>query len=304
MDRFGYFKKGFFDRYDGWRIRNIDSNSSMLPFFLSERNDSQNLFEEKLYLDGIDAFIRKHKAEYPTLSVMHILVAALVRTFSQRPYLNRFVVWNKIYARNHLSMSLVVKKNLRDDSSETLIKPMFNLDDNLSDVVGAIDTLVVDNKYEKKKNSSDKTSKTLQKLPPWLMRILVCTFKKLDKLGHLPKDIHRASPWHCSFFITNLGSIGIDSIYHHLFNFGNCSMFCAMGKKKKELVVTKDGGVKEQRYIQLKFVLDERICDGFYYASSIRKLNYYLNNPATLMEKPKEIKVDDGINSKRIDILK
>lgn len=295
MDKFGYFKKGFFDRYDGWRVKNIDSNAAMLPFFLSERNDSQNLFEEKIYLDGIEAFIRKHKSEYPTLSVMHILVAALVRTFSQRPYLNRFVVWNKIYARNHLSMSLVVKKNLRDDSSETLIKPTFNLDDTLSEVIRNIDSMVNENKDIKAINGSDSKSKLLQKLPPWIMRILVSVFKKLDKIGHLPKDIHSSSPWHCSFFLTNLGSIGIDSIYHHLFNFGNCSMFCAMGKKKKELVITKDGGIKEQRYIQLKFVLDERICDGFYYASSMRKLNYYLNNPNLLIDKPTEIIKDDGI---------
>lgn len=295
MDGFGYFKKGFFDRYDGWRVKNIDPNFAILPYFLGERAESQNLFKEKLYLDNIESFIKKHKEEYPTMSVMHVLVASFVRVFSQRPYLNRFIIWNKLYARNHLTMSLVVKKNLRDDSSETIIKPVFNLDDTLVDVINKIDSLVMENKDSQNTNSSDDTAKLLQSLPPWIMRIVAGTLKKLDKIGHLPKSVHRSSPWHCSFFITNLGSIGSDAIYHHLFGFGNCSMFCAMGKKKKELTVTKDGGIKEQRYIQIKFSLDERICDGFYYASSMKMLNYYLTNPAKLFDKPESIKIDDGV---------
>ena len=67
--------------------------------------DAQNYFEERVPIDHIEKFIKEQKELIPDLSIMHIVMAALVRLISQRPHLNRFVMWNKIFARNHVTFS-------------------------------------------------------------------------------------------------------------------------------------------------------------------------------------------------------
>ena len=96
----------------------------------------------------------------------------------------------------------------------------------------------------------------------------------LDKHGMLSRKIIDASPFHTSVFLTNVGSLGIDSIYHHIYNFGTTSMFFSMGKKKKSYIYEDD--------------------DGYYYASSFKLLSKYLKKPE-LLEKEIEEKEENMI---------
>ncbi len=296
-----YFKRHLGDRYDGWRVRQVDPVFAVIPYILRTRTDAQNYFEERVPIDKIEAFIRENREEIPGLSIMHVIIAAMVRLVSQRPNLNRFVVWNKIFARNYMNISLVVKRSLTDDGEETLIKPYFLPTDTLKDVVERINKELEENQQEGQENSSDKISKILGMLPDFLMRTVVFSFMWLDKVGMLPRIIEQASPWHSSLFLTNIGSIGIESIYHHLYEFGNCSIFAAMGKKSQVQKVTRDGDVINSKTILLKFVVDERICDGFYYASSLRMLNKIFQNPEQLLSPPEKVVLDEGVKWKRID---
>ena len=70
-------------------------------------------------------------------------------------------------------------------------------------------------------------------------------------------------------------------------------MFFAMGKRKKSYVY-EDEELKQEKCINVAFVGDERICDGYYYANSFRKLCKYLNKPE-LLEEPGEVLKDDEI---------
>jgi hypothetical protein len=302
VDQFHYFKKGFYDRYDGWRVRNVDAVFSVIPYFLRTRMDSQNFFEESINIDPIEDFIKQHKEDIPNLSIMHVFMAAMVRLISQRPHLNRFVIWNKIFARNHMNFSIAVKRSLCDEGEETLIKPSFQPEDTLEDVVRKVIKEQMDNQQVGQKNTSDILSKILGYLPDFLLRTVVFILLHLDKVGLMPKLINKASPWHCSMFLTNIGSIGIESIYHHLYEFGTCSLFLAMGKKTRKHSLDKEGSLSPHKSIQIKFVLDERICDGYYYASSMRLLNKILSDPAILLTPPEKVFIDDGVRKKRIDI--
>lgn len=297
-NQFRHFKRRFGDRYDGWRVRNIDPVSRMVPYFLRTRMDSQNLYEEQLNLQHIEEFIKEHKSEMPELSIMHIIIASMVRLYSQRPYLNRFVIWNKLFSRNHLCVSIAIKRELTDKGEETLIKPYFNLDDTLYDVVRKLNQAIEEAKPEGTTNDVDKISRFLGVIPDFMMRIVVFLLRWTDKIGILPVALNKVSPWHSSIFLTNIGSIGVDSIYHHLYEFGTCSMFVAMGKKIRKHVLTKDGETVENKSIKLRFVMDERVCDGFYYASSMRQLNKIFANPKCLLEKPASIVTDDGVEKK------
>lgn len=302
-NRFPYFNRGWGDRYDGWRVRNVDVVFSVIPYFLRTRMDAQNFFEVNLRVDNIEAFIKEHKEDIPNLSIMHVVMAALIRLISQRPYLNRFVIWNKIFARNHMNFSIAVKRSLSDTGEETLIKPYFMPTDTLQDVVRKVEQERANNQQVGQKNASDKISKLLGLLPDSLLRTVVFSLLHMDKVGIMPKVINQASPWHCSIFLTNIGSIGVESIYHHLYEFGTCSMFVAMGKKSRSHTFDKDGSIVAHKSIQLKFVLDERICDGFYYASSMRQMSKYLDDPTLLLTPPENVIIDDGVRKKRVDLV-
>jgi hypothetical protein len=117
----------------------------------------------------------------------------------------------------------------------------------------------------------------------------------MDKIGLLPKAINKVSPFHTSVFITNMGSLGIKSIYHHIYEFGTTSIFVAMGKKYSRMELDNDGNAIKRKYIDIKVVADERICDGYYYALSMRMLSKILKNPEILLDKPDTIMLDDGI---------
>ena len=101
----------------------------------------------------------------------------------------------------------------------------------------------------------------------------------------------KVSPFHGSMIVTSMGSLGIPAIYHHLYDFGTVPAFCAFGRKRRAEEI-KDGEIVERKYVDLKFNLDERICDGFYYASAFKLIKKMVENPE-LLEIPPETVVED-----------
>ena len=144
--------------------------------------------------------------------------------------------------------------------------------------------LISQNKDLEADNNMDKIASLLSKIPSGFLKFAVGFLKHLDKKGYLPKSIIELSPFHTSCVVTNVGSLGIDSIYHHIYNFGTTSRFFAVGKKKKSYVF-EDDEIYKEKCINVAFVGDERICDGHYYASSFRSLARYLTHPELLETK-------------------
>lgn len=298
QNKLKYYPWKLGDRYDGWRLRNVDPMFAVAPFILKSRVDSQVLFEIKLPIDNLETFIRAHKEDIPDLSIMHLVMSGLVRLMSQRPHVNRFVMWHKIFARNHMSFSLAIKRAMSDLGEETVIKLYFLPTDTLEDIVRKTRIEVEKNIKESQENSTDSMTRAFGFFPDFMLRTLVGVLTNMDKVGLMPKMFNHASPFHSSLFLTNLGSIGVESIYHHLYESGTCSMFVAMGRKTKEVLIDRKGETRSEKTILLKFVLDERICDGFYYARSIRMLERILTEPEELLNPPKEVFIDEGIRRK------
>lgn len=295
-----YFKKGLFDRSDGWKITKIDPMMRLSPFFMRTRLDSQNLYEQTVNIDKIDKFIRKHKDKLPNLSALHVVAATMVRVFSQRPMLNRFVVWNKIYARDSIKIALVFKQALTDEGKEGIFIAEFEPTDTLFEVSKTMDKLIQENKVDNENNHTDKLANIISILPDFVLRMLIWIFYQLDKVGLLPGALLKASPFHSSAFITHVGTIGIPPVYHHLYEFGTTSIFLAIGKKEFELSMDENEKMQKDRIIGLKFTLDERVCDGYYYAKSMREFARYINNPELLLTPPAEVILDPGVDKKKL----
>lgn len=271
----------FGNRSDGRKIKNLNPIFKILPTIMKERNDAQVLFKQDINLVPLDEYIAKKAEEGIRLSYMHIIYAAIVRIISQRPKLNRFIVNGNVYARNKIFVSLMIKKSLTDDGEETLTKLDYTGTESIFEIKERLDKIISENKDLSASNSTDKLVGTLAKIPTGLVKMAVNILMWMDKKGIMPKAIISASPFHTSVFLTNVGSLGIDSIYHHIYNFGTTSMFFAMGKKKKSYIY-EDDDIKQERCITIAFVGDERICDGYYYANSFKQLQKILRHPELL----------------------
>ena len=278
----------FGKRSDGKEIKNSDAFFRLIPCIMSERNDAQVFFNQDIVITAIEEYIAKKAEEGIKLSLMDIIFTAIVRIIGQRPQLNRFAINGRIYERNEITISIAIKKSLSDDGEETTIKVPFTGKENVFEVSQKLQDLISQNKNIEMENGTDKVATAIAKIPTGMIKFTVGFLKWLDKRGILPRSIINISPFHTSAFVTNVGSIGIDSIYHHLYNFGTTSMFFAIGKKKKSYIFSEEEIYKE-KCINLAFVGDERICDGYYYAYSFRLLNKYLTHPELLENKSKEV---------------
>ena len=271
-------------RSDGRKIKSLNPLFRVIPHVMKERSDAHVYFSQDIPIKTLDEYIAKKEQEGIKMSYMNIIYAALVRMLGEKPALNRFIMDGRTYARHGIHISLAIKKGMTEDAEETTIKLPFTGSENIFEVKEMLDNAVLQNKDKENQNDTDKLVKFLSYVPNWLYKLIVNILMYLDKHGMMPKFIIKLSPFHTSAFLTNVGSLGIDAIYHHLYNFGTTGVFLAMGKKKKSYIYEDDDIVPEKS-ISLAWVADERICDGFYYANALKSFYRYLKKPELLEEK-------------------
>lgn len=274
-------------RKDG-RLVKMDPLFKIIPFIMERRFDAQVFYEQDVSLTPIDKYIADKKAQGINLGYMHIFYSAMIRTMKVKPKLNQFVMKGRLYRRNNITISMMVKKNMSLDGEETSIKLDFTGEETPEDIKNILNDLIEKEKSENQNpdddNDMDALVKVLDKIPQGLLGLVVKFLKFLDSQNIMPHAIIKASPFHSSAFITNMGSLGIRSIYHHIYDFGTVGVFLAIGKKDKRLIM-ENKEVVEEKYINLKFVSDERICDGFYFSRAFKQFFKYLRKPE-LLDKP------------------
>ena len=280
-------------RPDGRAIKNLEPMQMIMPYIMKTRTDSMNMYEDTFACEPMDAYIKEKAAEGINLSYMHIIIAAVVRLIAIRPQLNRFCMNGKIYARPKIWVSFVVHPTLRDESVGTTIKLCFEGTETILEIAEKINEAIARETVNRKgENGTDQLLRTLmKKIPGPFIKLVINTLLWMDKHNILPKAIIELSPFHTSFFITNLKSLGINHIYHHTYEFGTTGLFFAMGKEKVVPVI-KGNEVVAQKEMGFGLVSDERFCDGLYFALALRKLRRFMQNPASL-EKPLDKKVED-----------
>ncbi len=291
-------KRRFGDRKDGWRLRGLDPYETVSPYVMVERNDASNLFNDKFEITAAEEFVRKKRAEgLKGFGIMHVILAAYIRTVSQKPYLNRFISGQKAFARNGIEINMAVKRKLAANETNTVIKVHFEPEDTATDVYNKF-TQTKDAAFSDEENDFDNTAKIINYIPGLLKKFVVWFLKLLDYFGMLPNAILKVSPFHGSMFITSMGSLGIPPIYHHLYNFGNVPVFVAFGTKRHAFELDENGNAIKKNYIDYCVVTDERICDGFAYASAFKTFRRYLLHPELLDVKPESVVYDPDIDKK------
>ena len=271
-------------RPDGKKVRGIDPIQRIIPHIMRHRHDSQNFTSIDLPCEPLDAFIKEEMNQgNGTYNYMHIVIAGIVRIIACYPRLNRFIMNGRIYKRNDIDVSFVIKKGMSNDAVETTVKLEFSGLETISEIREKVNAAISANNNPNTDNGTDKLARLITFTPNIMIAFLVGLIKFLDRHGLLPKAILNVSPFHTSAFVTNLKSIKGPSVFHHLYDFGNTGLFFAMGKEAMVPVV-EGGEVVTGKRMPLQVVTDERFCDGFYFVSALKLLKDLYTNPAQMKE--------------------
>lgn len=288
------YKKRIGDRKDGRRLRTVEPIVTLIPFFMKERNEASNLISDSVEMSAIETYVRaKKKAGLANFNAMHVLVASYVRAVSQKPGVNRFVSGSRVYARNTIEVIMEVKKTLELNAPATMVKFKFNPYDTADEVYKEMnDKIVAYQLATEEQDGFDKIARFLTYVPTMIYKIIVNILLWMDTHGILPEFIREASPGHGSLVITSMASLGIPSIFHHLYDFGNCPMFISFSTARHAYEMNKNGEVENKHYLDVNYTVDDRICDGVYYASGLREIRKYMKNPHLLDVPPEKVVVD------------
>ena len=286
----GDTKRRWGDRRDGQWLRNEDSMHQITPYLMPNRADNEAFIREQIDLTAINAYLAEKNAGESDFkyTLFHIIVAALVKTVTLRPRMNRFIQGRRLYQRNELSAAFVVKKQFTDSAHEALAFIRFTQEDTVDSVHAKIRDEVRVNRKAGSVDNSTSAMDALCKLPRPLLRFIMWLLHGLDFQGKVPYGLIRTDPNYATLFLSNLGSIRLNAGYHHLNNWGTNSIFVTIGEKHPAPFYDAEGRVELREVLDLGLTLDERIADGYYYAKTVKLLKYLLQHPQLLETPAKE----------------
>lgn len=279
------------DRWDGTRIRDIDPMHFVMPMIYPGRCDNEAFISEVIDLTETNRYLEKKNkdAEYH-YNLFQTVVAAAMKTLTLRPKMNRFIANKTMYQRNRLTAAFVVKKQFKDNGGEGLAVLRVRPDDNINTIHGKIYRQITENRSGEEDESSHSMD-VFSHIPVGIAKGAAAFFRFLDRRGRVPHSLIATDPYYCSVVLTNLGSIGLNSGYHHLVNWGTNSVFIAIGQIKKRPFYKEDGTVEMRDSVEIGLTIDERLADGYYYSKTVALLKKLIENPE-LLEKRLDEKVE------------
>ena len=281
------------DRKDGRLLRSLPGFSKFIPFIMPQRNDRLINYEESFEVSEVDRRLRQMRVQgYKGIGILHFIIATYVRCIAMLPGANRFVVGRRIYAHNDIEVVMTVKRALSLDATETTIKVKFDPTDTIFDVYRKMNEKINEIKTTEDNNNTEDVADAFARMPRFLIRFLLAIVRMLDYYGLLPQWLIDASPFHGSMIITDLGSLRIGPVYHHIYNFGTLPVFIAFGAKRHAYEVDRHGNVVDHKYVDTKLVLDEGIVDGHYYAQMLQTFRYIFQHPEIVETPPTKVVED------------
>lgn len=287
------YKRRFGDRKEGRLLRSLPAFAKFVPFIMPTRNDACNQYEESFEVSDVDRRLRKLRVDgYKGIGILHFIIAAYIRGVSMLPGMNRFVVGRRIYARDNIEVVMTVKRSLAIDATETTIKVVFEPTDTIFDVYRKMSEKIDEMKTVEGNNNTEDVAEAMCKAPRFLLRFALTILRIMDYFGWLPQSLLDASPFHGSMIITDLGSLRIGPIYHHIYNFGTLPVFISFGAKRHAYELDRHGNMVDRKYVDCKFVMDERTVDGHYYAQFLQAFRYICQHPEIVETPPSKVVED------------
>lgn len=288
-------KKRFGDRKDGHRVKDAILINYLMASLYPNRCDAEVSSTMDLDITNLMGYIKARKEKDPNCQIkfFHCFIAALTRVINEKRKLLRFIQNKKLFEKDEIRICFTAKCDFSESGDEAIVSYIAKKDDNVDAVSNFILNTVKelrDKNLMLKKQDDKKSMESLKKLPLWLVRFGGICLRRLDKHGWVPKVAMKEDPSFATCMVANLGSIGCKSVYHHLNNYGSCSMMITIGKIREEQVKMDDGHIENKTYVDVTATFDERTADGFYFIKALKLMQQYLDHPE-LLEKPFEEEV-------------
>ncbi|MBM3268004.1 MAG: hypothetical protein FJZ01_10185 [Candidatus Sericytochromatia bacterium] len=269
-------------RPDGSPVRDVPPTRRIMPFLMRTRNESVVYFEQEVDLTRTLLFLDEFNADRDgkKATLFHLFLWAAVQALAARPRLNRFVMGGRLYQRDGIWISYSAKKALADHAPIVVIKRRFDPATSFGDLVEQVQADVSEGKSDRESHV-DRELKLFLAMPGWLLALGVRLLRWADEFSLLPASFIRPDPLYASLFVANLGSVRLDSAYHHLYEYGTIPLFAVIGRKKS--VLAADG---ERTVCSIKYSLDERVEDGLYCAAALDLVKRVLEDPAEATRAP------------------
>ena len=282
-------------RRDAKLVGKLDSMHIIVPLLYPGRCDNEAFISERIDLTAINEYLKRKNEDAADAAgfkytIFHLVVTAMMRTLYQRPKMNWFIQNGRIYERNEVTSSFVIKKKFSDHGAEALAFIRAEKDDDIDAIHEKIRAQVYSGRSDKIDGSTEAMN-IVSRLPFFLVRFIVWLVRKLDLHGKVPAPLISSDPYYTSVVLSNLGSIRLKSGYHHLTNWGTNSIIVIIGEKKIRPFFEEDGSYEMRDSLELGITIDERIADGYYYSKTIRLVKKLLENPE-LLEQPMTEAVD------------
>ena len=264
-------------RPDGQLVRDAAPIRRFLPFVSPRRSEALVYLEQKVNVDAALALVEALNADRPPeagrITLFHLVLRALAQMLADRPRVNRFVAGDRLWQRDGVWLSFSAKQQFSEQAPILTLKRRFEPDEPLVAMADdVLRRLGVGRSGEK--STSDKEMGLLLRLPPFLVRFVMGAARLADRLGVLPRSMIDSDPLYASAFVANLGSLGIERAFHHLWEWGNCPIFLVMGR------ITPGPTGQE---LMLCWSYDERIADGFYAMTGLTRVKLLLEEPERLL---------------------
>ena len=285
----------FGHRFDGKRISDIDPIVQITPYLMPMRCDAMVFLEHKLDYEKLTRYISRKAAEGEKITYLQIIMASYVRAVSQHPEVNRFIFNKQYYSRKCCAASYTILKEYQNtDSNETTVRIEYDLTDTIFDVRDRMTAAQEAARAEIGNTAVEKIAKVVLEIPG-LTSLIVWLYRLLDRYGLAPSAVAKELPFYCGAFMTNNASIGLHHVWHHIYNFGNVSLFMGMGSVLKEATVEPDGRVRMKRWLPIGITADERVCSGAHYAAFFADVRKYFDHPELLEVPPETVRFDPGV---------
>ena len=289
-------KRKWGDRKDGIWLKDLPAMNRIMPGIMPNRADNEAHINVEVDLRPLDAYLaqKNQGRTEDKYTYFHVISAAIAKAFILRPRMKRFICNKRIYQHRDLTLAFVVKKQFSDKSEEGLAFLSIDDKETMDSYHSKIMSVIHDNRRSDIKDTSTGAMDIINKLPQWLINLILSTTLWLDKHGWAPQFLIGTDPNHASIFLSNLGSIGLEGGYHHLVNWGTNSCFIVLGKKYMKKEYFKDGSSDLYEVIPLGITLDERIADGYYYSGTVALVKQLLDHPE-LLDLPADTEVEYSI---------
>jgi len=262
----------------------IDNFQRFYTFLMPKRTQSICWTVIQTEATNLLAFIKQKKQEGFEITIFHITIAALLRTASQFPELNRFIYGHKFYAREEYTFSFAVNLGKNTVMRKIWLKPeydLFTVSEKLREIVSKA--------HKNPDDSLDSSIDMLMKLPSFITSIITKVYPWLVDKCLIPLKVVEDDVLYSSAIISNLGSFGLNAPFHHLYEWGNTSVFITMGILRKAPIVLEDNTLKVADILDFGFTVDERICDGKKLSEALLFFKKCIEDPRILATTPQEV---------------